>query len=258
MRRMKCLKFSPFLLAFSALTTCVKEYPLSISGSGNSILVVDAVLCHSNKPDINDYKIQIYKSESIKGQTPNQIPIQQANAEIVVNDSAVYPLIEREAGTYELLQRPIFKTGYRYKLRFNAVGNSYESSAETLPDSVPILKIYAQLREKPNANRAFNVYVDIQDNPTVRNYYRWSAIQWERLEYCQYCYEAPMRSPVCRPDLFGSLGGEKLVRNNRCQSDCYEILRSNPNNSLSDFFLMATLFRNNPLQKFPTIFLMAL
>ncbi|NJN33813.1 MAG: DUF4249 domain-containing protein [Saprospiraceae bacterium] len=162
--------FFTFLSVFT-LTTCVKDYPLRITGNGETLVVVNAILNHTQNPDIDDYRIRLTKTQSVAGQSPVEIAILNAKPELVVNEKDVYPFTEQGNGFYEMLNQTIFKTRNTYKLRF-MVGNArYESGAETLPDSVPIQKVYAELKEKPTALNTFDIIVDVQDKPEVRNYY---------------------------------------------------------------------------------------
>ncbi|NJN33812.1 MAG: DUF4249 family protein [Saprospiraceae bacterium] len=60
-------------------------------------------------------------------------------------------------------------------------------------------------------------------------------IQWERQEFCLFCY-ANQRVLNCFEDLYGTNRGLVLVRNNRCAGDCFDIFRQNPNNTIADAF----------------------
>jgi Domain of unknown function (DUF4249) len=224
------------------LAACVSEYPLADDIIPGEFLIVDGIINHDLKGDSSNYVVRISESRLIGSNTAYQIPFTGCTATIIVNDKETIPLIEREKGSYYLYKTDIFKVGNSFKLLFQKGEIKYESTAEILPDTVGIQKLYSELAQKPTAGNAYEIFVDIQDDPKVRNFYKWSVRQWEKQQHCQFCYKAN-KTPLCNPDLYASPGVE-IVLNNLCQGTCYDILNFTLNNSISDVF-----FEGRPLIK---------
>jgi Domain of unknown function (DUF4249) len=224
------------LLTFTAfsLATCVSEYPLEDDITPAEFIIVDGIINHNLKGDSSNYVVQLSETKLLGNNSAYQIALTGATMSIIVNDKEVLPMVEREKGSYYLNRTDVFKVGNTFKLQFQKGENKYESSGETLPDTVGIQKIYSELAEKPTAGNAYEIFVDVQDNPKVRNYYKWSVKQWEKQQYCQFCYRSG-RSELCNQDLYASIGAE-ISKNNFCSENCYDILIYNPNNSISDIF----------------------
>jgi Domain of unknown function (DUF4249) len=213
-------------------TRCVDEITLD-DKSASEFFVIDGIMNYSETADSNDFvvKLGISRPDLIR-----PIPVGKGIVEIVVNDKEAYPLVERETGSYYLFRKDIFKVGQSYKLRFQVNGAQYESSNEVLPDSVPIQKVYTEVNVKGTSKAAHEIFVDLQDVPQKRNYYRWSFIQWERQQYCMFCYiPAPRNPEPCLEDIYAT-PDVKISRNMFCSSECYDILRFSPNNTISDVF----------------------
>jgi Domain of unknown function (DUF4249) len=218
-----------FLMLF---TQCVDEIVLT-ENTASEFFVVDGIMNYSETADSNDFvvKLGISRPTLIR-----PIPVAKGIVEIVVNDKDSYPLYEREAGSYYLFRKDIFKVGQSYKLRFQANGSQYESNNETMPDSVAIQKAYTELNLKGTAKTAHEIFVDVQDVAQKKNYYRWSFTQWERQQYCMFCYVPPPRNPEqCLEDIYATADA-KISRNMFCKDECYDILRFSPNNAISDVF----------------------
>lgn len=221
--------FAVLLLLF---TRCVDEISLN-DNTASEFFVVDGILNYSETADSNDFvvKLGISRPDLIR-----PIPVTKGVVEIVVNDKDSYPLSEREAGSYYLFRKDIFKVGQSYKLRFQANGSQYESSNEVMPDSVAIQKVYAEINTKGTAKTAYEIFVDVQDVAQKKNYYRWSFTQWERQQYCLFCYVPPPRNiEPCSEDIYAT-PDVKISRNPLCDGECYDILRFSPNNAVSDVF----------------------
>lgn len=220
-----------FLLGLSLISSCVDEIILTPSVSAN-FLVVDGILNYSNNADSQDLVIRLSYSRS---NFARPIALPKAKVNIVVNDKDVYPLVEQEAGSYYINNKTIFKVGNSFKLKFQVGSENYESSAEILADSVPIKNSYAEVNANGLAERGFEVFVDMDDTPQKRNYYRWALTQWESQIFCSFCYKQNRTADLCVEDLYGQ-PGELITRNPPCAGGCYDILRLTPNNSISDIF----------------------
>jgi Domain of unknown function (DUF4249) len=236
-------RFILVLLGAFYLASCVSEYPLENDITPAEFLVVDAILNHDLKGDSSNYVVKLSESKVLPNNTAFQTPFTGCTMALIVNDKETVPLIEREKGSYYLSNRTIFKVGNSFKLVFQKGEIKYESAPEILPDTVGIQKLYAELRDKPTSDNTYDIFVDVQDVPKVRNYYKWSVKQWEKQEYCQFCYKAG-RTPLCSPDLYASPAAE-IASNNNCQGNCYDILFFTLNNAISDVF-----FDGRPLLKY--------
>jgi Domain of unknown function (DUF4249) len=241
----------PFFFAFS-LASCVSEYPLADDIIPGEFLIVDGIINHNLKGDSTNYVVKISESRIIGSNTAYQVPFTGCTMSILVNDKESVPLIEREKGSYYLYKTDIFKVGNSFKLMFQKGEIKYESAAETLQDTVGIQKLYSELAQNPTAGNAYEIFVDLQDDPKVKNYYKWSVKQWEKQQHCQFCYKAN-KTPLCGPELFASPGVE-ITLNNLCQGDCYDILNFTLNNSMSDVFFEGRALIKNSVVTTPYVF----
>jgi Domain of unknown function (DUF4249) len=221
------------LLTFS-LTNCVSEYPLEDDITPGEFIIVDGIINYNQNGDMSNYVVYLSESKILGNNSAYQIPISGANMSITVNDKEVLPLEDRQDGYYYFNRTDVFKVGNTFKLQFQKGENKYESTVETLPDTVGIQKLYSEFAEKPTALNAYEIFIDVQDNPKVKNFYKWSVRQWERQQYCLFCYRTG-RTESCNTDLF-ALPNAEISKNNYCSNTCYDILTYNPNNSISDAF----------------------
>jgi hypothetical protein len=222
-----------FGLSMLFFTSCIDDIDLK-PNAATEFLVVDGILSYSETADSNELvvKMGISRSDLIR-----PIPFSGAIAEIVVNDKDSYPLPEREAGSYYLFRKDVLKVGQSYKLRFKAKGYQYESNNEILPDSVTIKKAYFETNLKGTAETAYQLFVDVDDIPQKKNFYRWSFVQWEKQGYCQFCYAVAPNRPIssCREDIY-AIPNEYIASNYFCDGNCYDMLSFLPNNVTSDVF----------------------
>ena len=232
MSKLPALLALVYVTIFSFLS-CVSEYPLD-SVPAENFLVIDAVLNYSEGADSNDLVVKLVESVTASVGSGYQAPVAGAIVSLIVNDKTTVFLPEREKGNYYLFDKSIFKPGNSFKLSINKGNDTYESKAEVMPDTVAIQKVYQDYVEKITAQNTFEILVDVQDEPQKRNFYKWSITQWERQGYCVYCYTAN-RSENCSADLYAT-PGVIISRNRPCLSDCFDILKFNPNNAISDVF----------------------
>ena len=236
-------------LVVCLFNSCVEEITINNQPTAD-FLVVDGILNSGENADPSDLVVRL--STSTPTSTLNT-PLPKANVEVLVNDRDVYPLVEQEAGAYYLLNKTIFKVGNTYKLRFQANGQSYESTAETLVDSTAFVKTYTEVNSPGSTEKAFEVFVDVNDPPQKKNFYRWSIIQWEQLAYCLYCYKPSKSAEYCYEDITPT-DYRLLSRNPSCDGDCYAILRSSVNNAISDIFFDGKSLIKKPIGYIPFIF----
>ena len=241
--------FISCLLMVCLFTHCVSEIEIK-NQTYAEFVVVDGVLNYGETADSNDLTVRL--SISVSGAL-NTAPLSKAVVELVVNDKDAYTLPEREAGYYYLFDKNVLKVGNSYKLRFKANGQNYESSAEVLPDSTSFVKTYAEVNPNGNTAKAFEVFVDVNDPPQKKNHYRWAITQWERLEYCLYCYKQGRNPEFCNEDIY-PLPDLTLTRNPFCAGDCYAIIRSTPNNAISDVFFDGKMLLKKSIGYVPYVF----
>jgi Domain of unknown function (DUF4249) len=242
------------LLISLSIASCVSEYPLEDNFLPPEYVIVDAILNYNVKGEPDDYVIRLSESKLLTATSAYQIALKGATVSIIVNNKEIVPMIEKEEGSYYLSKIDIFKIGSTYKLAIQSGENKYESLNETLPDSVGIQSINIDFVEKPTSQRAFDVTVNLQDPPQKRNYYKWSIKQWEKQQYCQYCYGAfRSRNETCNPDLYATPGAI-LAKNNYCDGDCYDIVYYDPANSISDIFFDGKSLLNKTVEVLPYTF----
>jgi len=220
------------LLIFFLMPSCVEELDLGFPTAAEFI-VVDGILNYHSAADSNDLVVYLNVSNTLYSRPA---PLGGAQMELIVNESAAYPFTERERGTYYFYDSQVFAPGNRYQLRFQIGEDYYESSPEILPDTVALGQVYAALNQGGTADDAYEIFVDMEDDPSQKNYYRWLITQWERQDYCQFCYREGRNPERCESDLF-ALPEVQLTRNNFCETGCYDILRFTPNNSISDVYI---------------------
>jgi hypothetical protein len=223
--------FAAFVLLIPP--ACVEELAIE-TPAGATFLVVDGILNNSNSADSSDFVVRLERSFNSQVRA---VAVSQAKMELIVNGTTSYPMTEQEVGYYYLANKDkgIFKVGNAFKLKFTADGQNYESSEEVMPDSVPIQKIYTEVPVKPTLDNAIEVFADVQDPAQKKNYYRWSLVQFERQQYCLFCYTAPRTPERCAEDIVG-VSGLTISRNPQCTGDCWDIVRRTPNNAIGDVF----------------------
>jgi Domain of unknown function (DUF4249) len=222
----------PFLCCLALLNSCVDEIELGIPTPADFI-VVDGILNYSRDADSSDLVVRLAIS---RNNLIRPIGINKAKVELIVNDKDAYLLEEKEVGYYYLLNKGMFKVGDKYRLRFQTGIDKYESDNEILQDSVPLDRVYSEVIKGRTSNNAFEIFVDMKDDPTKKNYYRWSMIQWEKQEFCSFCYRIGKSPEYCTEDLYGT-PNVMITRNPTCSGDCYDISRFYTNNAISDIFI---------------------
>ncbi len=216
---------------------CISDIELKDNFEG-SFVVVDAVLKQSpddNDLDSTDFKVKLGNTlVNAKGGFSYQVPIKNEKVELIINQNTTIILDQTSPGTYYLKDKTLLKKGNLYQLRFTVGEKKYESTVETMPDSVPMSKVYVDFNPK-SPPQAHQVFVDVNDVPQVKNYYSWSYRVFEKQEYCSQCY-AQLRAPaVCREDLF-PVFDSKVSVSLVCGGNCWDIVRNKTVNVISDQF----------------------
>jgi len=178
-----------FLLLPFLLSACVDSYEPRLALSAD-VLVVEGTLSDLSETQF----VRISRSIVINGQS-STLALKGVKGEVFVDGGTPVSLRETSTGRYELPPDFRAQVGHRYQLRFRlSDGKQYESTEETMRPVSRIEKVYDEFDEKalPNATRtqfapANLIYLDTQDPPGERNYYRWSWTLWEAQTWCASC-----------------------------------------------------------------------
>ncbi len=224
---------------------CISDIELKNNFAG-SFVIVDAVLKQSpndNELDSTDFKVKLSTTlVTGTGTSAFQVPIKNEKVELIINQNTTLILDQTSPGSYYLKDRALLKTGNSYQLRFSNGEKKYESTVETMPDSVSIGKVYTDFNSK-SSEKTHQLFVDLNDIPQIRNYYSWTYRIFEKQEYCAQCYTQSRGPALCSEDLY-PLTGAKVSISLNCTSNCWDILRDKTVNSLSDLY-----FDGKPLIK---------
>jgi Domain of unknown function (DUF4249) len=216
---------------------CISDIELKETFEG-SFVVVDAVLKLSPdniELDSTDFKVKLNTTlVSGKGGFSYQVPIKNEKVELVINQNNTIILEQTSPGTYYLKDKSLLKKGNLYQLRFSVGEKKYESTVETMPDSVPMSKVYVDFNPKSSA-QAHQVFVDVIDVPQVKNYYNWTYTLYEKQEYCSQCYIQTRGPAVCKEDLY-PVADSRVSVSLICGGNCWDIIRNKTVNVISDQF----------------------
>jgi Domain of unknown function (DUF4249) len=234
---------------------CISDIELKDNFEG-SFVVVDAVLKQSpedNELDSTDFKVKLSTTiVSGNGASSYQLPIKNEKVELIINQNSTIILNQSDPGSYYLKDKKLLQKGNSYQLRFTIGEKKYESSIETMPDSVPINKVYVDFNSKSSA-KAHQVFVDVNDVPQVKNYYSWSYRVFEKQEYCSQCYTQVRAPVICKEDLY-PVSDSKVSISLICGSNCWDIVRNKTVNTISDQFFDGKLLLKKDIGFVPYVF----
>jgi hypothetical protein len=251
-----CVIFIAFL-SF-VLVSCIDAYDVDVSKQ-NQILVVEGFLTDdAASPDTIKIHYSTYSGNLIR---INAIPSIKASI-LVVGTGQEIKLIEYGTGSF--LPPKDFKasTTEKYVLKFSLPnGQQYESSAETLALSSPILNIYEKFN--PQSRLADNgktylsaneVFIDYQDTPNQKNYYLWRYIEYEKLQHCTTCQNTMLdyltQTCIAKPTNLRS-----AYYDYNCEGDCYAIIKGTQVNVSSDALSDGALVKGKLIAKVPFYYL---
>lgn len=252
---------------------CVDTYKIDIVTDRGYILV-DGTITDLNEPQF----VQIVRTpddaqytsteftSTIVARTKTAFPVSNANVKLIVNRKESIPLQEVDAGYYYLPASFKAKVGDTYQLWFQTINNGkiYESSIETMLPVAPITRIYDEFNktgvkkygggnERISSN---DVYIDFDEIPNMKNFYRWRWVLWETQKYCETCKQA-------RYNLYETENGETgdcyrdltLPGNNEydyiCGSLCWDIFYSSEINIFSDIYTDGQPQKNKLVAQIP-------
>ncbi|MDZ7935098.1 MAG: DUF4249 family protein [Emticicia sp.] len=186
-----------------AFLACVDPYEINISSS-KGYMIIDGVLTDLNEPQFvtifrTSENAQFKSSEFtsiILAQKKESIPVSNANVKLIVDGTQSIDLQETLPGFYYLPDNFRAKVGSSYQLSFQtANGKTYESPLEKMLPVSAISKVSEEfnrtgIKKFPTSTERISTndfYIDFQDTPTEKNFYRWRWTQWETQRYCETC-----------------------------------------------------------------------
>jgi uncharacterized protein affecting Mg2+/Co2+ transport len=120
----------------------------------------------------------------------------------------------REGYNYRSVNKFKAELGRKYKLSVEVLdGRKYESSLESVVQVSKIDRVSTEFRESPpptNVKGQFSVFIDTQDSPTEKNFYKWDSYHVKQINYCREWY------------IFGSGGSVTQSFVDKCCEPCYE------------------------------------
>jgi len=194
--------------------TCVSPYDVRFKKTLR-ILTVEGTLTDEAK----EQQIEIAETEFVNDAL-YRVPINGLVVQLKVNGKEIVTMQPKEKGVYVLPNGFRAKAGNRYQLIFSKPdGNRYESDDELMQAVPPIDSVYSVFVpegyvRKEKRYPSHSIYLNYQDTPFEKSYYVWSWTLWERQNLCV---------STDYYDLY-------------CNQPCWEILRSDNIDILSDSF----------------------
>ncbi|WP_245859380.1 DUF4249 domain-containing protein [Spirosoma aerolatum] len=174
---------------------CVKPDDVLLGGTLD-VVVVDGTLTNL----IEEQLITLNRSRAdpLTGRF-GVLPITKAQVEVIVDSAEVVKAEETEDGIYRLPNDFRGQVGHAYQLRFTLnEGPRYVSSQQVMLPVSPIDKARVQFNPvslppglyPTNFRAGYDAFVDTNDPPDQRNYYRWDWILYEKQKWCKSCYQS--------------------------------------------------------------------
>ncbi len=256
-KKLYCLLYVILTISFYS---CIYPYEVDINGK-TKILVVEGFLTDDIlSPDT----IRIHYSKYDQGYIkiiPIELPI---SASIVIAGTS-QEIKLNQFGNGIFLPPSNFKIKLRekYILKFTLPnGQQFESTAENLTPTPPILNIYDNFNlqstlsgDGKNYISANEVFIDFQDTPNQKNYYLWRYRHYEQLTYCQSCsfswYDLSTSSCIPIPQLLRLNNYPSDYYDYRCKGECFGIFVENSVNIFSDNLSEGDLVSGRKVAKIP-------
>ena len=244
-----------FLILFG-LNACIDPYDSNF-GQDNRVLIVEGLMTNDvQNPDTIKIQYSYYVTESFY---KKPIPGTQASIVSSTGQETKLTSVGTEGG---FLPPANFRINYaeKYTLKFSlGDGQSYQSTPQQMLPTPPIDKVYDVYNPKSRLSNdgktqlsSNEIYLDFQDIPNQKNNYMWRYTHYERLVHCVTCeanalYVAASQSCVKNAQAF--------LRNPpydyQCDGNCYNILRNNTVNILSDISSDGRLIKGRLIGKIP-------
>ena len=239
-----------FVLAFMQ---CVDPYRRLFTYD-DSILIVEGFITDTDPIEV---KIQKNRSVESTGFLQNVIV---AKIEVRASSGKVIRLTESAPGRFLSAPDIRGKAGERYTLYFELPdGRKYESSAELLTplrDRASYTTEFVPRTQVPFENfgqrtmSAIEVKADFDDPADERNYYYWESRLFESQTICLTCINSFLspRTGQCGPP---TPTAPSVIRDYRCDSDCWEILGDPRITTFSDVFINGNQVRGLLVRQVP-------
>jgi hypothetical protein len=253
------------LISCFLLITCVDPFNSTakntltgvvVDGTINNLVVPQLVRLNQSIPDLATGRF-------------GSVPLTGAQVEIRIDSTAVVALTETDPGRYQAPSEFVGQVGHYYQLRFSLKdGTTRFESDQQLMQAGPVIKsVYAQFNPtslspaqqlKGGYAAAHDLFVDFNDPPDQKNYYRWDWQLWERQPWCHTCVDGVYQT--YRPDSTlledcapynVSYPPSHYEFDYNCRTQCWEILHSSELNLLDDRFSNGGLIRAQRVAQVP-------
>jgi Domain of unknown function (DUF4249) len=212
-----------FLFLILGLVACVEVYDPKLT-SNKLRLVVESQL--STKFDYQ-YVYLTYDAPYNSDATNFKNLVNRAKVKVTDDQGKVFEFYDeiepnnqiktREGYNYRSIEKFQALLGRKYRLSVEVLdGRKYESSFEGLVPVSKIEKVNAEFRELPASSPLkghFFVYIDAQDSPTEKNFYKWDTYHVRQINYCREWY------------IYGQAGDVTQSFVDKCCEPCYEKVR---------------------------------
>jgi Domain of unknown function (DUF4249) len=226
-----------FITLIISLNACIDPYTVEFNRN-NKVLVVEGLLTDNfEDPDTIKIRYSTYYDGAF-----NLVPIPALKPSItIVETKKEIPLVEYATGSF--LPPKGFKIlpNESYQLRFSIDGQQYESSPESITQTPPIARIYEKFNPKSKLAEdgkefvvANDVFVNFNDIPNQRNYYKWRYIHFEEVYYCETCYRYLYSKLTESCTIPAPAYYTELYYDYTCLNDCYAIIKAKEINVMTD------------------------
>ena len=228
-----------FALAAGLVAACVEPYSPELNLEGQKLTVEGTI---TDLPETQFVKLSYAVAKPFA--EFEIVPVGGATVQVSVNGAAPLALREAKPGTYQLPEGFRGKVGERYRLRFALPdGTRYESEEETLRAVPTVDSVYDRFNpqgiSRSTDRSAFwpsnDVYVDVQDPPNERNFYRWEWTLWEKQSWC----------------LTLKRGGNLGFYDYECTTKCWDLFFSETSPLLADAFSDGRLIKGQLVGRIP-------
>ncbi len=251
---------------------CVDNFQVNITTS-KGYLLVEGTLTDLNEPQYisifrtpedTQFKSSDFTS-SINLDRQKAVPITQAQVKLIVNNKDEIVMQETLAGYYYLPSSFKAKVGNTYQLWFKTTdGITYESSIESMSPVADIKDMREEFnqvgikRSLTSSERIAtnDIYIDFDDIPNSKNFYRWRWVNWEIQRVCETCRQGRY---YIYEDETGETGGcyrDLTLQSNDlfdyyCGTQCWDIFYSPDINILADVYTDGQPQKNRLVAQIP-------
>jgi hypothetical protein len=212
-----------FLLLSTFLVACVDIYDPKLT-TDKLRLVVEAHL--TTKLDYQYVYLTYDAPYNSEGNNFKNL-VNRAKVKIVDDQGKVFEFYDeiepnnqiktREGYNYRSVNKIKAELGRKYKLTVEVLdGRKYESSlqgAVRVPKIDKVSTEFSELSPPIKIKGQFAVFIDTQDSPTEKNFYKWDTYHVKQINYCREWY------------IFGQGGAVTQSFVDKCCEPCYEKVR---------------------------------